>query len=625
MAPRARKEAQKSQQEEAQKSQHGCNVGNAGVTLIGHSRLHRNAPAILLGGRWYTGKQTYAYTDFGGGVNTKERESAQQGAFREFAEELLGQDEATARETAANIITSLGSGLVGGRPCVHKGYAMFIVNAADLVHVLRLPVSREMSALDVLFSTARQNDELTSIALVGLQEFVRGALQDGIVTPLSVRQLDGKEREGQDRSVALRHLLVGQRGSVFTIRDTLEAFGATQESTATPPETGSAAPAALPATEQPEAGNASSSSAPGDQPAAPATGKRRWNRNKQASEASAGYCNDAAAKAVRAEVPASESVKAEPPVAQTTAEAGHLRRPFVFDMETGDPDDVLTLLFLCAHPEVDLRAVTVMPGTSEQIALVRWLLQQMGLGHIRLGAQGWPANANKPVNLSTDFYRSFGRSPEGQPVCERADQVLLECCDERVTLVTGAPLTNLGDALKLPGFSLGKWVAQGGFAGEGVVPFEKQLPQFRGHEVFPTFNFGGNREAAEAALASTAITTKVCVSKNVCHGAVYDHDWHDALGEAAKSAARAVPGSRRARALSMMYKTMDGYLRKKPGGKKLHDPLALAVAIEESVCELAEVKLFCSRGKWGSVLCPGSGVRISIDYDPVKFQAALLQ
>merc|ERR1712178_86107 len=62
-------------------------------------------------------------------------------------------------------------------------------------------------------------------------------------------------------------------------------------------------------------------------------------------------------------------------------------RPYVFDMETGDPDDVLTLLFLGSHPNVDLRAVTITPGSTEQVALVRWILEKMDLTHIRLGAQ----------------------------------------------------------------------------------------------------------------------------------------------------------------------------------------------------------------------------------------------
>merc|ERR1712039_1110426 len=180
---------------------------------------------------------------------------------------------------------------------------------------------------------------------------------------------------------------------------------------------------------------------------------------------------------------------------------------------------------------------------------VRWVLQQLNLEHVRLGAQRWPDNATKPVKLTTQFYQSFGRSPRGKPECERADQVLLECCDQNVTLVTGAPLHNLGDALKFKSFKLGLLVAQGGFAGDGVVPAEMQMDKFKGMLTCPTWNFCGNIKAAEAALASSCITRKICVSKNVCHSVVYDEDWHRTLQVVAETKSREDPNSRRAIAL----------------------------------------------------------------------------
>jgi len=227
--------------------------------------------------------------------------------------------------------------------------------------------------------------------------------------------------------------------------------------------------------------------------------------------------------------------------------------------------------------------------------------------------------------LSSSFYKSFGRSKHGEPKCERADEVLFECCDASVTLVTGAPLHNLGDALKMDGFSLGRWVAQGGFAGEGVVPLEMQMDKFQGKRTCPTWNFGGNIKAAEAALASLAIERKICVSKNVCHSVVYDADFHGALQQALTVEVRERPQERRATAFKMVYDAMDVYLRQKPGGKKLHDPLALATAFDESVCELAEVELFCQKGQWGSTLRPGSNIWISVSYDASRFENALLK
>lgn len=295
-------------------------------------------------------------------------------------------------------------------------------------------------------------------------------------------------------------------------------------------------------------------------------------------------------------------------------------KPYVFDMETGDPDDVLTLLFLASHPGVELRAVTLTPGSEEQVALVRWIFQELGIEGTRLGAQDWPKNKDKRT-MKGHFYSNFGSVKSSDLLVERADTVLFECCDDRTTLLTGAPLTNLGAALKHEGFRLGRWVAQGGFAGEGVVPRHLQMDKFAGKVTCSTWNFGGNIGAAEAALASSSIGHHVLVSKNVCHRVVYDASWHEALRLASS---RAPAGTLRSKALRLMFAAMDSYLRRKPDGKKLHDPLALAVALDESVCELAEVHVFCQKGQWGSRRSPGSGVWISVDYDATKFQETLL-
>jgi len=296
------------------------------------------------------------------------------------------------------------------------------------------------------------------------------------------------------------------------------------------------------------------------------------------------------------------------------------RMPVVFDMETGDPDDVLTLLFLCSHPGVELRAVTLTPGSREQASLVRWLLREVGMEGVRLGAQEWPRNTDKKC-IQGRFYESFGHLKTSDADVEPADRVLVECCDEAATLLTGGPLHNLGQVLSWPDFQLGRWVAQGGFAGEGVVPPELQMGKFVGKLTCPTWNFNGNMPAAEAALASPRIGRRVLVSKNVCHRVVYDAELHDAVGAAAAEAATQ-RGGQRAAALQLLHRAMERY----GPGKKLHDPLALAVVLEESVCSLSEVRVFrhARRSEWGSELLEGTNTWISVDYSDAAFRAALL-
>lgn len=292
----------------------------------------------------------------------------------------------------------------------------------------------------------------------------------------------------------------------------------------------------------------------------------------------------------------------------------------IFDMETGDPDDVLTLLLLCSHPAVDLCAVTVTPGSWEQLSLVMWLLQQVGMSDtVRLGAQDWPNNADKPGCTRGNFYDSFGRVKRQQLSVESADRVLLECCDANTTLLTGGPLHNLGAALSLEGFTLGRWVAQGGFAGEGVVPRRLQMDKFLGKKSCPTWNFGGNVQAAEAALANPSIGRRVLVSKNVCHRVVYDAELHEAIRSAAEGAAASHNASR-ATALRLIFNAMEQYQKE----KKLHDPLALATALDESVCTLAEVRVFREKTGWGSCLQEWTNTWISVDYDDTAFKSALL-
>lgn len=58
----------------------------------------------------------------------------------------------------------------------------------------------------------------------------------------------------------------------------------------------------------------------------------------------------------------------------------------VWDMETSDPDDFLTLLLLIGHPKVNLKAVTVTPGTPDQIGLVRRVLNEWFDLNIPVGA-----------------------------------------------------------------------------------------------------------------------------------------------------------------------------------------------------------------------------------------------
>jgi inosine-uridine nucleoside N-ribohydrolase len=371
----------------------------------------------------------------------------------------------------------------------------------------------------------------------------------------------------------------------------------------------------------------------------------------------------------------------------------------VWDMETGDPDDFVTLLLLLGHPRVNLKAVTITPGTPDQVGLVRraleWFGRSIPVGAYDLDHQTPSAKRGSPPGpgrhgdrgacVSSWHYAAYGAIPPSRDAAPGAE-VLREACDDATTLVTGGPLKNLGAAMKLPGFRLGRLVAQGGFAGEGVVPRERQLAKFRGLTTCPTYNLNGDPRSALAALEHPGIGVKRFVSKNVCHGVVYDRALHDAVGalvnqslslrliwrgmqEYLGAAAPSPPARARngaigapvvalvgprgerlgpteiGRALALAREQGLDLVEMHPGasppvcrlmppagadesparrpGKIFHDPLAACCAIDESIGEWAEVELYRERGEWGARLRPGSGVWIIIGYDRERFLRTL--
>lgn len=257
----------------------------------------------------------------------------------------------------------------------------------------------------------------------------------------------------------------------------------------------------------------------------------------------------------------------------------------VWDMETGDPDDFLTLLLLLGHPRVNLLGVTVTPGTPDQVGVVRralaWFERTIPVGAFNLDhavrAPGDGRHGPRGACVSSWHYNAYGPMPASRDAAP-GPELLRELCGPKTTLVTGAALKKLGGALSLGGFSLGRLVVQGGFAGEGVVPRERQLEKFKGLTTCPTYNLNGDPKSALAAIASPAIGHKRFVSKNVCHGVVYDEELHAQVG-ALKD---------RSLSLELIWRGMDRYLGKSDG-KKLHDPLAACCAIEPSIGEWAEV------------------------------------
>lgn len=286
--------------------------------------------------------------------------------------------------------------------------------------------------------------------------------------------------------------------------------------------------------------------------------------------------------------------------------------PVLFDLETKDPDDILTLCLIADHPRVDLVAVTINPGTDEQVGVVAEVLQRLGR-EVPLGARN-PHQTNPSVSA---FHYDWLGSVTSRPAPHDAVELLLETLQRRpdTVLLTGAPLQTLRLALRRrPELVVRRWVGQGGFAGDNLVAPEHRLARFDGRLTCETYNLGHDPKGAALALQAPGFGVRQLVSKNVTHGVSWDPVFHQQMRVFADSR----PG------MQLACEAMGVYLEQHPEGKLLHDPLAAAAVLEPSLFGWAEVELYSEKGAWGSRPAPGSRTFISLTLDRERLLPVLV-
>jgi len=185
-------------------------------------------------------------------------------------------------------------------------------------------------------------------------------------------------------------------------------------------------------------------------------------------------------------------------------------------------------------------------------------------------------------------------------------------------IITGGPLGNIYNLLiNHTDVKLEQIFVQGGFAGANCVPPENQLAKFKGLYTCPTFNFTSHVKGALTLLDSNLVSKRYLISKDVCHGVAWDNRFHQMVLHYKKNTSPI---------WNLLIDAMSSYLRKKPEGKLLHDPLAACTCIDRSMITFCEVKVSREqKGHWGSKPHPGSNTWISIGVDKLKFYSVLLE
>ncbi|KAF3890291.1 MULTISPECIES: nucleoside hydrolase [Nostocales] len=286
----------------------------------------------------------------------------------------------------------------------------------------------------------------------------------------------------------------------------------------------------------------------------------------------------------------------------------------IFDMETRDPDDMFALCFLGSHPNVALQAVTINPGTKAQVGVIRHILHLLNKHDVPVGAR----NSDSMKDVVSEFHYEFlGIIPPKEPD-DFAHNLIATTINlyPDVVLLTGAPLHNLRLLLKnFPLITIKRWVGQGGFAGDSIVPPQLRLPKFNGLETCLTFNFNGDPKAALALLSSARVMTRDIVSKNVCHGVIYHQEFHE----------RMKPFRNNSIGLNLIYNGMELYLKRRPEGKMFHDPLAACITLNRNIAQFQEVEIYRKGGEWGANLAKNTNTFITITIDHNQFFQTLTQ
>lgn len=194
----------------------------------------------------------------------------------------------------------------------------------------------------------------------------------------------------------------------------------------------------------------------------------------------------------------------------------------LFDMETGDPDDLITLLMLIANPDVQLRGITCWQGSPIQIGLIHHVLN---LANLSIPVGG--LNQDEPKELSA-YYRdtvgSWSVALATQTPTQVISQALRYYPDTHI--LTGAPLTNLGDFLSSQSQAIASMTTQGGYLGSLVAnPLEK----FKGKKAIRTYNLTNDTYAFNQVNYSEQIFKLTFVTKDLCHGFMYTPEIHKTI------------------------------------------------------------------------------------------------
>lgn len=235
----------------------------------------------------------------------------------------------------------------------------------------------------------------------------------------------------------------------------------------------------------------------------------------------------------------------------------------IFDMETGDPDDLITLIMLLSNPNINLRAITCYEGSPIQIGLINHILS-LAQKNIPVGG----LNSFNPQQLNPYYLSVVGQwSPAyaAQSPIQVFEETFSQFPD--TWLITGAPLTNIAQAVSQLDITIPKVFTQGGYIGELV---QNPLEKFKGKQEIRTYNLSQDAQAFDTVYNSSKIQDITFITKDLCHGFLYTPDIHKTITFGNSP-------------LDQLLKKCLEHYALKGKSKALHDPLAMLYMLHPEI------------------------------------------
>lgn len=252
-----------------------------------------------------------------------------------------------------------------------------------------------------------------------------------------------------------------------------------------------------------------------------------------------------------------------------------------------DPDDFFALCYFM-QAGVDIQLVCVQPGDPDQIGFAKAFLKACGI-EVPVAASKLYRNKKSLSGPHVKFANKMGWQCDGDADGD-AEYLLQTYWTPDTQFFVCGPATAVGPFVRDK--QINKLTMQGGYISYedlhsvGIFP-TIEAEKFKGQKEVPSFNPGGDKEAALCILDAD-ISVRRFVSKNICHTVLYDKEVHQRVCQRPEKTVH-----------DRLFRSfMDLFLTEQTH-KAFHDPVAAVCHCHPEIATWVRGSLYYKTGKWG--------------------------